>query len=364
MVIWLHRWLGITAAVFLLLISISGFLLLWMDEYLEWRYPSLPDNAGLIAPDAQIITSLLESTDFESSRPAISSLGMPTPSRPFYHAYLADGTQRIFHPLTGQALATWTWRDAVPVFLFEIHARLLAGETGHLLVGIVGIAALAGIPSGLVLWFKRRRQLKLRFFVPTGFSRGQLLKSHSAQGAILSVLLLVTSLTGVAMVFPDPFRTGFNWALGVEGQQLPEIREVSPVPGTTDWHAILESANQVFPGARLRFLTPPRASSSVVSLRLKQPSELHPNGRTYLTLHPITTTPIERIDATKRGLGPAVFDAFYPIHSGKTDWPGHRWVLALLAVSLIYLTSSGLSLYLGRFFNRRQSQHQAAASPR
>lgn len=352
MLSWLHRWLGITAAIFLLVISLSGFLLLWMNEYLEWRYPSLPDNAGLIAPDSQVIGSLLGTTT-----PAIASLGMPTESRPFYHAYLADGTQRIFHPETGLALANWRWTDAVPVFLFEMHARLLVGETGHLLVGIVGLGALLSIPSGLVLWFRRRRQLKLRFFVPAGLSRGQLLKSHAAQGALLSALLLLTSVTGVAMVFPDPFRVGLNQVLGSAGQGLPQVREISPVVGSADWQAVLAVASREFPEARLRFLTPPRSVSAPVSLRLKMPDELHPNGRTYLTLHPTTTETLERIDATKRGLGPEVFDAFYPIHSGKTDWPGHRWVLASMALSLIYLTFSGLALYLGRYRERRRLAH-------
>lgn len=347
----LHRWLGITTGFFLLVISLSGFALLWMNEYLAWKYPSLPENVGLIAPSAQIIGTLLltsPSTSTSTAEPRILSLGLPTASRPFYHGYLSDGRQRIFHPETGVPLADWTWTDAAPVFLFEVHARLLAGETGHLLVGIIGILCLLSIPSGLMLWISRRRQLKLRFVLPTGLSRGQLLKSHAAQGVVLCLLLLTTSVTGIAMVFPDPFRQGLNGMLGVKGQALPQIREIASADGEVDWQQILTSAQREFPEAHLRFLTPPRSATSPVSLRLKMPEELHPNGRTYLTLHPFTAKTLERIDATTRGFGPAVFDAFYPIHSGKTEWPGHRLLLAIMALSLIYLITSGIVLYLGR----------------
>lgn len=345
----LHRWLGLTTGIFLLVISISGFALLWMNEYLVWKYPSLPENAGLIAPSAQIIGTLLStSTSTSTAELRIVSLGMPTASRPFYHGYLADGRQRIFHPETGVPLADWTWTDAAPVFLFEVHARLLAGETGHLLAGIIGILCLLSIPIGLTLWMMRRRQLKLRFVLPTGLSRVQLLRSHAAQGVVLSLLLLTTSVTGIAMVFPDPFRQVLNGVLGVTGQALPQIREIAAADGEVDWRKILTSAQQEFPEAHLRFLTPPRSATSPVSLRLKMPEELHPNGRTYLTLHPTSAKTLERIDATTRGFGPAVFDAFYPIHSGKTEWPGHRLLLAIMALSLIYLITSGTALYLRR----------------
>ncbi|NEO26974.1 MAG: hypothetical protein F6K03_08775, partial [Kamptonema sp. SIO4C4] len=81
---------------------------------------------------------------------------------------------------------------------------------------------------------------------------------------------------------------------------------------------------------------------------LRNDGELHPNGRSYAVVHPGTGELLESIDATQTGLGPAVFDALYPLHAGKTGWPGYRLLLALIALSLIYIAASGAYLYLSR----------------
>ena len=83
-------------------------------------------------------------------------------------------------------------------------------------------------------------------------------------------------------------------------------------------------------------------------MRLRNAGELHPNGRSYLVLNPDSGKVLERIDATETGVGPAIGDALYPIHSGKTGWPGHRIVLSLLSFSLLFIASSGTYLALTR----------------
>lgn len=179
MLVLLHSWLGVLASSVLILLSVSGFLLLWMDEYIDWRYPALPDKTELISPDARMIESILL-----AAKPRISSLGMPTVTRPFYHAYLEGGRQQIYHPTTGELLANWTWLDSARLFLFELHARLLIGEVGHLAVGVIGIACSISIISGLVIWSRRRRIFSVRFLFPTGVNWVQLLKSQSPRGSL------------------------------------------------------------------------------------------------------------------------------------------------------------------------------------
>jgi hypothetical protein len=49
---------------------------------------------------------------------------------------------------------------------------------------------------------------------------------------------------------------------------------------------------------------------------------------------------------TQTGLGPAAFDALYPIPAGKTGWPAYRLLLTLLWLSLLYVVIRGSYLYL------------------
>jgi uncharacterized iron-regulated membrane protein len=110
----------------------------------------------------------------------------------------------------------------------------------------------------------------------------------------------------------------------------------------------METAAASFPAGTVRFVSPPRRAGEPVVIRLRNEGELHPNGRSYLVVHPRTAEALERIDATRRGAGPAVFDALYPLHAGKTGWPGYRLLLSVVSLSLLFICLSGLRLMLGR----------------
>ena len=176
----------------------------------------------------------------------------------------------------------------------------------------------------------------------------QLLKSHVAQGVVISMLFLVLSVTGIAMVFPDPFRDALNFGFGVNGPLRPQAWELEAYSGEIQWPHILASAERALPNAALRFVTPPRNDASPIMLRLRMPTELHPNGRSYLAVVPGSGEILEIVSAPELGLGPIILDAFYPVHSGKTNWFGHKFVLSLVSFSLLYLAVSGLAIFVQR----------------
>jgi len=339
----LHRWLGVVIAVWLAVATLSGIALLWVDEYVDWRYPQLPETLSAETPDAQVIARIVAATEGR-----LSALAMPRAERPAYHAYLTDGGERLYHPETGAPVAEWGWSDSLPAFLFELHAYLLAGEPGNTLVGILGCLVLVSLTSGAWLWLQRRKVFRLRYFWPRNTEPRYLLRGHAAQGATLGLLFAGLAITGVAMVFPGPFQSSLNTVLGAQPPLAPSTVTLGADPGPTDWQRVLDAAGKTFPAGVVRFVSPPRQSDAPVVLRLRNEGELHPNGRSYLLVHPASGEILETIDATRRGAGPAVFDALYPLHAGKTGWPGYRLFLALVSVSLLFMVVSGLRLMLGR----------------
>ncbi|WP_405233718.1 PepSY-associated TM helix domain-containing protein [Lentisalinibacter salinarum] len=339
----LHRWLGVVIAAWLAVATLSGLALLWADEYVDWRYPQLPETLPAETPDADVIARIVAATEGR-----LSALAMPRAGRPAYHAYLTDGGERLYHPETGALVAEWGWSDSLPAFLFELHAYLLAGEPGHTLVGILGCLVMVSLTSGAWLWLRRRAIFRLRYFWPRNAESRYLLRGHAAQGATLGPLFAGLVVTGVAMVFPGPFQSSLNAVLGASPPLAPSAMTVEPDSDETDWQQVLDAAGKAFPAGVVRFVSPPRESDAPVLVRLRNEGELHPNGRSYLVLHPASAEILETIDATRRGAGPAVFDALYPLHAGKTGWPGYRLLLTLLSLSLLFMALSGLRLMLGR----------------
>tara|TARA_R110002096_G_scaffold101547_9_gene224617 strand:+ start:45601 stop:46635 length:1035 start_codon:yes stop_codon:yes gene_type:complete len=339
----IHRWIGVALTLWLVLATLSGVLLLWQDEYFGWRYPALPSQPQSLSPNAEVIEQIVSDTNgrVESIRP-------PTGSLPAYYAYFADGGVALFHPGTAARIAEWGVLDTLPAFLFELHAHLLLGKTGLNVVGIFACLLCVNLTLGLVLWNRRRNVYRVRYFLPKKPSRPLLLRAHAAQGFSLSVLLLFLALTGVTMAFSAPVYAGLNAIFGSADLLRPTVRKIDAESIDVNWPVVLSSISAEFPTGAPRELTLPKSEGEPLIVRLRNAGELHPNGRSYLVLNAGTGTVHERIDATKTGVGPTIGNAMYPIHSGKTGWPGHRLALSLLSMSLLFIAVSGSYLALSR----------------
>jgi uncharacterized iron-regulated membrane protein len=350
----IHRWLGTAIAAWLAAVALSGVLLLFEDEYYGWRYPTLPaPSAPACAADAGTLARI-------AARGAgtISTIGMPTASLCAYQVWRADGGQALHHPADGSPVATWHGLESLPGFLFELHAHLLLGDPGHQLVGALALAAFLNVLLGFVLWWRRRANLRLRDAVPRGARRPNFLRAHAAQGTVLGLAFIVSLASGAALVFDGPAQALLNRTLGSTGvaRPAPDLAAASHAP--VDWGAVLAASQRAFPDGELRFAMPPAEPGRPVTLRVRTRGELHPNGRSYLVVEPSSGAVIERIDATGTGAGPAVFNALYPIHAGKTGWPGYRALLLIVSASFVYVALSGAWLYLARP-RRRNAQRRA-----
>ena len=343
MLVRLHRWLGVALSAWLAIACLSGLLLLWKDDYYGLRYSTLPDSPTLIEPNGQIIAQILDT----SSRP-VRFLGMPTQSLPAYHAYYEDGGEALLHPETAEIIADWTYLDALPAFLFELHVHLLLGDAGHTLVGWLGVLAMTNILLGIALWLRKRQVFRARFFLPKTASRAWLMRAHAAQGSVLAAALLLLVFSGVAVVFAGPVQAAFNAALGASEALRPLPVRVDAHDGKIDWPAVIETGQLALPGADLRFIYLPSDPSSGIALRLRNAGELHPNGRSYVVTTPTDYAALQTIDATQTGLGPSAFDSLYPLHAGKTGWPGYRFVVFVMALSFVYIAASGAYLFTTR----------------
>jgi uncharacterized iron-regulated membrane protein len=177
--------------------------------------------------------------------------------------------------------------------LFDLHAHLMAGETGERVGGVIGLLGVVLAVTGLVLWWPARRRLSLANLVPRDLSRRTLLIWHRDVGAVTSPILLVLLLTGSGLVF----------------------------------------------------YYPPLGGASVHRFRLKQPCELHPNGRSYISLD-FTGDIVQETDACALPPGERSAHAIYPLHAGKADSDVYKLAVFLGAVALAILSVSGAVSYL------------------
>lgn len=339
----LHRWLGVSLAILALVAAFTGVLLLWSDEYYQWRYPALAQAH----PQSSVHAVAIEQT-LAAARVPVKTLVMPTEGKPAFHLYLADGSQALHAPGDGALIAQWDALDTLPSFLFEAHVRLFAGEVGHTITGIAGLLLLLMLVTGLLVWGPRRRVFRLRRAWPRKASAPMLLNAHAAQGVLASAVLAMLFLTGSAIVFHEPVERLVGLLSASEAVTRPTVLAVTGASGNVNWRSVLATAKSEFTTAQLRMVSLPDGPGLPVVLRFKMPSELHPNGRSYLVLHPDNGRVLERIDATKTGMGPAAYNLLYPLHAGKTGWPGYRLLLALAGLVLMFQVTTASWVFIRR----------------
>ena len=324
----LHRWLGGLVGLGLAVLGLTGAGLLWKPWWvgvpLTARAPSDAETLGIIAKaeamGAGYVT--LPSAEF-----GVGQAGLGEGSG----AYLAhDGT----------LLARWqsVW-ERPETFLFDLHHHLLLGETGEVISGWLGIAAILFCVTGLILWWPTRRTFRLRAW-PARFTRPAVILHHRDIGVVLALPILLAAVTGALMVL-KPLGQAVLAPLSAPAE-VAAWQAKPPAPAAAaapDWPRILAAARTRFPDATPRMIIWPKTEGEAVTLRLRRPAEWHPNGRTTLTLAGDGTVLMAR-DATTAPLALRAGNALYPLHSARMA--GSAMALPLRIV----MTFAGLGLAL------------------
>lgn len=218
----LHRWFGLAAAVFLFIAGLTGAVISWDHELDEWLNPHLFHAAtpGRPLPATELAARL------EAAEPRLRvrylplsvepghSLGVfvepridPASGKPFGLGF----NQVALDPVSGAVLGQREWgalslqRENVLPFLYKLHYSMhipdgFGLELGVLLMGILALAWVLDCVIALVLSFPSRASWR-RSFAFRWQAGGYRLNFdlHRSGGVWLFPLLLVLAVTSVAM---------------------------------------------------------------------------------------------------------------------------------------------------------------------
>ncbi|MFN3303396.1 MAG: PepSY-associated TM helix domain-containing protein [Roseateles sp.] len=371
----LHRWVGLLAGLLLVLLGLTGSLMVWqasLDAALNPGWFRAPAQActATSQPVARTLALLAEHV------PGARAQTVVAPREPGA-AYLVweprrpdTGwrTEHFIDPHCGRYLGSrergairFDAAHAVPM-LYELHKHLLGGDTGHIVVGVAGLL-LAGLTlTGLWLSWPRTagprlkawgQALRVRWQGPPARRWYEL---HRASGLWLLPVALVVSLTGAALVFPNPTRDGVAAVLPLQRlAKLPKTTSGAATAPSLGPDAWVEAAQQEFPAARWSRLT--LAGNGPVEVRLLQPGELRAStGNTRVRLDRQGRV-LERYDPLAAPAGNQLVDSFFPLHSGEALGLAARLLWTAFGLLPAALLATGAWLW----WRRRQRR---AAQPR
>lgn len=328
----------------LLVLGATGSALVYKEAYWRLVHPELRE------PPTQV-TAADHAAGIAAARAVfgdeLRSVKLPEPGVAGYHLYLTEG-EAFLAMDDHRVIDRWRPTDRPMALLFDLHAHLMTGEAGERVGGVVALLGTFMVLTGIYLWWPARRRFRLRTLMPTGFARKKLLASHRDLGLLSAPIILVLLLTGAGIVFYGAAGAILNGVLpgpAPTPEGAPEVSE-PPGPAPTASAALLDVAARRFPDARIVFYYPP-GDNGLHGFRMKQPCEIHPNGRTYVYMTGSGRV-LRSVDACGQPAGQRALYSVYPLHSGKTDSRSYKLLVFLGGLTLTLISATGAASYLSK----------------
>lgn len=332
----LHRWVGAIGGALLALLGATGALLVWRD-----RLTSVPHAGDAVSRDPAALARVLDGLA-ANGRP-LDRVTLAGEGLGVHQVVFRDGGGAYLSQ-SGEMVAHWSSAWQRPeLLLFDLHHRLLLGEAGETVNGVGALVGLVLVVSGVVLWWRTRARFRPRLW-PARMTSGAIVHHHRDLGVLTAPLLALSLLTGAMMALPAVERLLLAPLGASDRARPPKLATTDPaVAVPKSFGPLLAAAAQRFPGAEVRRVQWPRGAGAPMALRLRQPFEWTPNGRTFVYADPATLRMVDVADPATGGAHERAREKLYPLHAAKVG--GLAWKLAITASGLALALLGSLAVY-------------------
>src|SRR5262249_3301293 len=198
----LHLWAGLIAALFLLLLGVSGAVIAFEGEIDR----ALSSKLSYVQPQAQPLTLEAISEKVRAAYPGarIEQFGLPQQADYSLLVSLTESsgkrTALFVNPYTGDILGSGDQANHFANKVHQFHTHLLVGEIADEITGWSSVFLLVLSITGIILWW-RRRLFRLQWSAIRG--QGSLKRFnydlHNLVGVTSSIVLLIFAWTGICI---------------------------------------------------------------------------------------------------------------------------------------------------------------------
>jgi uncharacterized iron-regulated membrane protein len=355
MLLKVHLWIGMAAALFLFALGLSGALLTFEDII----DPALNASAWFVKPQGTPLKLTQITQAIRQAFPQSTVEELVLQQKP-------DDTVKIIipgangrdvgigvNPYTGEIVGKSSDKQFRPMLMIrQFHTHLLIRRrSGHVVVTIAACCLLGLAVTGILLWWPRKI-LKLR----GGPSNNVVFDLHQMLGLWSSACVLLFALTGIAIGLEDQV---YGWALAVSHMKPAAWPMTKPpaagVPALSP-DELLAKAESIAPGARpivLDFGDSPNDPALVI---MKFPEDHL--GRTWVILDR-DTGDVLRFDSTRAMPVALKYARIWnqEIHTGDIfGWPT-RILASIFSLAVAALAVTGPWIW----WNRNRAQRSRSA---
>lgn len=365
----IHRYLGLSAGLLLVLLGLTGTLNVFRVELDRWLNPELviSQTQGEFRSLDEILKAvqavhLNRNGSWELVMPPQES-GMLTAiySKPeekkdeFYAGLWVD-----VNPYTSEVVRSYFWGDTAMTWIFDLHSTLLLGQTGHNIVGILGLVLMISLCTGLYLWWPGSGRVSQAFIIKRGASNPRLMFDiHRVVGIYGILILFILASSGLYLVYPE---------------YINPVVEISPnQKSPKDWTSTTDlrtkpisieqavlTAKQVFPDAEVKRISTPNGVVGVYKVSLRQPSEIFKNSypETQVWIDQYSGTVLGSMDPKNYTMTKTFLSIQWELHSGQAFGLSGRILVCIVGLVPLILYITGFIRWLQKRRAARKKQQK------
>jgi uncharacterized iron-regulated membrane protein len=360
-----HRWLGLTASILLCIAGVTGSVLVFWHEIdravIAWRFGQVSPVGEPLSVTA--IASTVKAT-YANKGLTLSSLTFPDHAdQPYMMSFLdaAEHYLEVFiNPYTGQVIGDRFWESSWLGIVFKLHYKLLAGDVGMLIMGIVALITLILSVTGIVLW-PGWRKLVAGFKIKwDGHIKRVNFDLHKVAGIVTAVFLALIGLTGFAWNVPQAKVTEAIYAATLTGKPADPVSK--PISGQQPLaiEDLIQRGNAVIPNTKTTFLVFPDKPEAPFLVAKRKAQEVGRYGNTRIYLDQFTGELVQLQDGVKPSRAEAILNQFNSVHFGTFGGLPTRILYVFVGLAPLVLFITGTVMWWHR---RRLKGKDAIASP-
>jgi uncharacterized iron-regulated membrane protein len=338
-VVKLHAYCAFLAAVFVVVLGLTGSIMAFEDEIDHLTNPRLfkVTPAGTPKRLAELGAGVLAANP--GNRIAGYGMGV-TPDLSYY--VVLGRTAVYVNEYTGEILGERsgpTWLAQV----HQLHLRLLAGATGKTIVSWGGVLMLLLTISGLYLWWPVKR---IRIDWAAG-GRRRWFDVHNTIGVLAFVFLFVVSLTGVVIGFESVTSPMFYRM--TNSQPYPFAVAVAPQPAArllTPDEAVATARATMTGAAPIAVGAPNPREAYRVAMRF--PEDRTPGGRTRVYIDPYSGAVLQAESSRTTAAGTRIVNTNRAIHTGDIFGIPSKALMSLASLAAVAQVITGLTMWWKR----------------
>jgi uncharacterized iron-regulated membrane protein len=356
----IHLWIGLIIGPVVGVVSLTGAIVVFRYELNRMTTP----GTAYVTPQAQRLTIDGMAAILQKASPGdrLYSVGWGEvgPGNAWNFRMVSPEGHRIHtyvNQYTGEITGRDDYHDKWMQWFFDLHAYLLAGDTGMFINGFVGLATVILGLTGLVVWWPGTLHwlFGFRYAWRTGWKR-QNYDLHKVVGFYSSVAVIVVALSGMYYSFPTLFTTVTERVTGRPAMITSPRASTAATDRRVPLEQFIRVAEQAQPGTTAVQMSFPQKVGDPVVVRTKERErDWHRIGLNYVYLEPADARILRNLRFSDANAATQTILFMYPLHFGR--FGGHWNTTTFYSVMVLYvllgaapfvLLITGLLMYWNR----------------